>query len=35
VFGMRLFTLLGLLGYVIAFMNSLWIIFGIWRSGKE
>jgi ubiquinone biosynthesis protein len=34
-FGMPLFTLLGLLGYLIAFANSLWIIFGIWRSGKE
>lgn len=34
-FGMQLFTLLGLLGYVIAFLNSVWIIFGIWRSGRE
>jgi len=33
-FGVPLLTALGLLGYMIAFFNSLWIIFGIWRSGK-
>ena len=33
-FGVPLLTLLGLAGYVVAFFNSLWIIFGIWRSGK-
>lgn len=27
--------LFGLLGFVIAFFNSLWIIFSIWRSGKH
>ena len=32
--GMPLFTVLGLGGYVVAFCNSVWIIFGIWRSGK-
>ncbi len=26
---------LGLLGFLIAFFNSLWIIFSIWRSGKH
>ena len=26
---------LGLLGYVLAFLNSLWIVYGIWRSGRE
>ena len=26
---------LGLAGYVMAFLNSLWIIYGIWRSGRE
>jgi ubiquinone biosynthesis protein len=31
-FGLPLF---GLLGFVIAFLNSLWIIFSIWRSGKH
>jgi ubiquinone biosynthesis protein len=31
-FGLPLF---GLLGFLIAFFNSLWIIWSIWRSGKE
>jgi len=31
-FGLPLF---GLLGFLIAFVNSLWIIFSIWRSGKQ
>ena len=31
-FGLPLF---GLLGFLIAFFNSLWIIFSIWRSGKH
>lgn len=31
-FGLPLF---GFLGFVIAFVNSLWIIFSIWRSGKR
>ena len=31
-FGLPLF---GLLGFIIAFFNSLWIIFSIWRSGKH
>jgi ubiquinone biosynthesis protein len=26
---------LGLAGYVVAFLNSLWIIYGMWRSGRE
>ena len=26
---------LGLLGYVLAFLNSLWIVYGIWRAGRE
>ena len=34
VFGMPVLTILGLLGYVVAFLNSLWVIVGIWRSGK-
>jgi ubiquinone biosynthesis protein len=29
-----LYTMLGLVGYLIAFCNSVWIIFGIWRSRK-
>lgn len=35
VFGVDLLAVLGLAGYLIAFLNSLWIIYGIWRSGKE
>lgn len=35
VFGVNLLTALGLAGYLIAFLNSVWIIYGIWRSGKE
>jgi len=29
-----LYTMLGLGGYLVAFCNSVWIIFGIWRSRK-
>lgn len=35
VFGMPVLTILGFVGYVVAFLNSLWIIYGIWRSGRE
>jgi ubiquinone biosynthesis protein len=35
VLGMSLLTILGLLGYVVAFFNSLWIIGSIWRSGRR
>jgi ubiquinone biosynthesis protein len=31
-FGLPMF---GLLGFLIAFLNSLWILFSIWRSGKH
>ncbi len=31
-FGLPLF---GLLGFIIAFVNSVWILFSIWRSGKH
>jgi ubiquinone biosynthesis protein len=34
-FGMPVLTILGFVGYVVAFLNSLWIIYGIWRSGRE
>jgi ubiquinone biosynthesis protein len=34
-FGVPLLTYFGLLGYVIAFFNSLWIIVSIWRSGRR
>jgi len=33
-FGIPVLTLLGLVGYLIAFFNSLWIIFAIWRSDR-
>jgi ubiquinone biosynthesis protein len=35
VFGVPALLALGLLGYVVAFMNSVWILYGIWRSGKR
>jgi len=33
-FGVPMLTLVGLLGYLIAFFNSLWIILAIWRSDR-
>ena len=30
--GVPLLTILGLIGYLVAFFNSLWIILSIWRS---
>jgi ubiquinone biosynthesis protein len=33
-FGISLLTLCGLMGYLIALVNSLWIILSIWRSGR-
>ena len=33
-FDVSLYTMLGFGGYVLAFCNSVWIIFGIWREGK-
>jgi ubiquinone biosynthesis protein len=35
VFGIPLLTAFGVVGYVVAFMNSMWIIVGMWRSGKD
>jgi len=34
-FGIPVLPALGLLGYLLAFLNSLWIVYGIWRSGRE
>jgi ubiquinone biosynthesis protein len=34
-FGVPLLTFLGLFGYLIAFVNSMWIIFSIWRSSRH
>ena len=33
--GVPVLPVLGLAGYVMAFLNSLWIIYGMWRSGRE
>jgi ubiquinone biosynthesis protein len=35
VLGLPVLTILGFAGYLVAFLNSVWIILGIWRSGKE
>src|SRR5215831_8489004 len=35
VFGVSLLTYCGLVGYLVAFVNSLWIIFSIWRSSRR
>jgi ubiquinone biosynthesis protein len=35
VFGIPVLGAIGFLGYVLAFLNSLWIFYGIWRSGRE
>jgi ubiquinone biosynthesis protein len=35
VFGIPLLGVIGAVGYVVAFFNSLWIIFGMWRSSKD
>jgi ubiquinone biosynthesis protein len=32
VFDIPLFTLLGALGYLLAFVNSVWVVLSIWRS---
>ena len=34
-FGVSLPTYFGLVGYLVAFVNSLWIIFSIWRSSRR
>jgi ubiquinone biosynthesis protein len=35
VFGIPIFTVLGLAGYLMAFVNSVWIIVAIWRSRRD
>jgi ubiquinone biosynthesis protein len=35
VLGMPVFTVLGSLGYLMAFVNSVWVIFSIWRSRSD
>ncbi|HEU0204400.1 MAG TPA: AarF/UbiB family protein, partial [Burkholderiaceae bacterium] len=34
-FGVPVFTALGLFGYLLAFVNSVWIILSIWRSHRD
>ncbi len=34
-FGIPVFTVLGLFGYLLAFVNSVWIIVAIWRSRRD
>jgi len=33
--GVPVLTAIGLFGYMLAFFNSLWILYGIWRSGRD
>jgi ubiquinone biosynthesis protein len=33
--GIPVLPAMGMLGYILAFLNSLWIVYGIWRSGRE
>jgi len=35
VLGIDVLATLGVAGYVAAFFNSLWVIYGVWRSGRE
>ncbi|MGH8719661.1 MAG: ABC1 kinase family protein [Burkholderiales bacterium] len=34
-FGVPMLTMLGLVGYIVAFFNSIWILWGIWRQRRE
>ncbi len=34
-FGVRLLPALGIFGYVVAFLNSVWILYGMWRSKRD
>jgi len=33
--GVPVFTVLGLFGYLLAFVNSVWIVLSIWRSRAD
>jgi ubiquinone biosynthesis protein len=35
ILGIPVLPAIGLLGYLLAVLNSLWIVYGIWRSGRE
>jgi ubiquinone biosynthesis protein len=34
-FGVPVLTTLGLIGYVLAFVNSIWIVYGMWRARRN
>src|SRR5918999_3484845 len=34
-FGIPVLPAVGLFGYALAFLNSIWIVYGIWRAGRE
>ena len=34
-FGVPVFTVLGFLGYLLAFVNSVWVVLAIWRSRSD
>ena len=35
VFGIPLLVVIGFAGYAVAFVNSIWVIYGIWRQSKR
>ncbi len=35
ILGVSVLRLFGTVGFIVAFINSIWIIYGIWRAGKE
>jgi ubiquinone biosynthesis protein len=35
VFGVSVLRVLGFAGYILAFLNSVWVVYGIWRSGRR
>ena len=34
IFGVSVLGVLGFAGYVLAFLNSVWVIYGIWRARR-
>ena len=35
IFGVPILGAIGFMGYALAFVNSAWVIYGIWRSTKK
>ncbi len=35
VFGVPVLLVIGFAGYAVAFLNSMWVLYGIWRSSKR